>query len=93
MKTAPNIKARPAIIEDKEFIVALIPRLTEFGPAGWRDAGRTTGKDIEVLSDRLLDQPPGTAIFIAEDGEIARRAKRRGKFRLKMLANMARRLL
>ncbi len=67
MSTDSKIQTRPASIGDKEFIISLLPRLVEFGPPSWRDVARMTVTDTQVLSDRLLSQPPGTAIFIAED--------------------------
>lgn len=67
MNTNSNIRIRPASIGDKEFIISLLPRLVEFGPPAWRDAARMTAADIQTLSDKLVNQPPGTAIFIAED--------------------------
>ena len=67
MNTDPDIKVRSVVIEDMDFIISLIPRLTEFGPPSWRDAAQMTKRDIELLTDSILNQPPGTAIFIAED--------------------------
>jgi len=62
-----GIRIRPASAGDKEFILSLLPRLVEFGPPSWRDAAQMTTTDTQVLCDRLLNQPPATAIFIAED--------------------------
>jgi ribosomal protein S18 acetylase RimI-like enzyme len=67
MSINPSIQFRPAVIGDKEFIISLIPRLAEFGPPSWRDAEQMTARDIDVITSSLLDQPPDTAIFIAED--------------------------
>ena len=67
MSTDSKILTRPAAIGDKEFIISLLPRLVEFGPPSWRDITQMTVTDTQVLSDRILNQPPGTAIFIAED--------------------------
>jgi ribosomal protein S18 acetylase RimI-like enzyme len=64
-----SIRTRPASISDKQFIISLLPRLVEFGPPSWRDVAQMTATDTQVLSDRLLSQSPGTAIFIAEDAE------------------------
>jgi ribosomal protein S18 acetylase RimI-like enzyme len=72
MNTESDIKIRPAIIEDREFIISLIPRLTEFGPPSWRNIEQMTKKDTEVLTDSILNQPSGTAIFIAEDSKSVR---------------------
>ncbi len=64
-----NIKIRPASIGDKEFIISLVPRLVEFNPPSWRDAAQMTVTDSQILDDKLLNQPSGTAIFIAENGD------------------------
>ena len=69
MSINPNIRTRPASIDDKGFIISLLPRLVEFGPPSWRDASQMTVIDTQVLSDALLSQSPETAIFIAEDAE------------------------
>ena len=62
-----SIRTRPASLHDKEFIISLLPRLEEFGPPPWRDVDQMLATDIQVLSDKLIATPPGTAIFIAED--------------------------
>jgi ribosomal protein S18 acetylase RimI-like enzyme len=62
-----NIKIRPATIEDKNFIISLVPRLVEFGPPAWRDAEQMTDFDAQALSKKLDNLPPDTAVFIAED--------------------------
>jgi len=67
MNIDSNIQIRPASIGDKEFIISLVPRLVEFGPPSWRDDTQMIVTDAQVLSDKLLNQPPGTAVFIAED--------------------------
>ena len=69
MNTASTVQIRPATVDDKEFIISLVPRLVEFGPPVGRDADQMTSVDAQLLSDKLLNQPSGTAIFIAEDGE------------------------
>lgn len=62
-----NIRIRPASAGDMDFIISLVPRLVEFGPPAWRDSAQMISIDARVLSDRLLQGPPGTAVFIAED--------------------------
>lgn len=62
-----KIHIRPASPIDKDFIISLLPRLVEFGPPFWRDVTQMIATDQQVLNDRLLNRPPGTAIFIAED--------------------------
>ena len=62
-----DVRIRPAEIGDKDFILSLVPRLADFGPPAWRDAVQMTAHDARVLCDKIVKQPPGTAIFIAED--------------------------
>ena len=69
MSTHSNIRTRPASIHDQEFIISLLPRLGEFGPPPWRDVAQMLATDTQVLSDKLINTPPGTAIFIAEDDQ------------------------
>jgi GNAT superfamily N-acetyltransferase len=69
MSTNSNIRTRLASSRDKEFIISLLPRLEEFGPPPWRDVTQMLATDIQVLSDKLMNKPPGTAIFIAEDDQ------------------------
>jgi ribosomal protein S18 acetylase RimI-like enzyme len=67
MSLSLNIQIRPAFFGDTDFVISLVPRLVEFGPPFWRNAAQMTVTDIQVLSDKLVKQPAGTAIFIAED--------------------------
>ena len=60
-------RVRPAGDGDREFILALAPRLVEFGPPPWRDPARMIETDRQVLGDALSDRSPDAAIFIAED--------------------------
>lgn len=69
MSSDTNIRIRPASVADKDFIVSLVPRLTEFGVPPWRDAAQLNAVDVRVLSDKLVNQPQGTAVFIAEDAD------------------------
>ena len=69
MSTNSNIQTRPASISDKGFIISLLPRLEEFGPPPWRDVTQLLATDTQLLSDKLMNKPPGTAIFIAEDDQ------------------------
>lgn len=62
-----DVRIRPADLEDKEFIFSLVPRLAEFGPPAWRNAAQMTAVDVQVLENKIVNQPPGTAVFIAED--------------------------
>lgn len=63
------VRIRLASVEDEDFLISLVPRLTEFGPPAWRDAAQLTAFDAQVLSERLANPPKGTVIFIAEAGD------------------------
>lgn len=67
MNINSNIQIRPAFVNDQDFIVSLVPRLVEFGPPTWRDVPQMVATDIQVLSEKLINQPADVAFFIAED--------------------------
>lgn len=64
-----KIKIRVARKDDKDFIVSLVPRLTEFNLPSWREAKQMNSVDTEVLSRVLLTNPPESIIFVAEDSD------------------------
>lgn len=59
-----TITIRSASLEDKDFIISLIPRLVEFNPPVWRNAEKMTEVDKKNLIAKLLNQPEGTAILL-----------------------------
>ncbi len=67
MRENTSIKIRHATAADKEFIVSLVPRLVEFSPPDWRDAEQMIATDSAILAAKLRNEPPGTAVFVAED--------------------------
>jgi ribosomal protein S18 acetylase RimI-like enzyme len=67
MSANSTIQIRPASTSDQEFILSLVPRLTEFGPPSWRDIPNMITTDIQVLSAMLNDPSPEIAFFIAQD--------------------------
>lgn len=67
MQNNAEIQIRAATIADLNFIISLVPRLIEFGPPHWRNPDEMISTDRKILTDKLADQPEGTAIFIAED--------------------------
>ena len=67
MNTTSEIRIRLASLRDKDFILSLVPRLVEFGPPTWRDVPQMITTDIQVLSEKLINQSSDIAIFIAED--------------------------
>lgn len=62
-----RIKIRVAQIEDKEFIVSLLPRLMGFELPSWREPERMTVADTEVLICALSENSIDKAVLIAED--------------------------
>lgn len=69
MQNDQDITIRPASLEDKDFIISLIPRLVKFGPPSWRNRNQMTDTDTKLLIDKLKIQPTGTTIFIAQDSK------------------------
>ena len=65
--TDANVSIRPARPDDASWIIALAPRLHEFGPPPWRD--------VEVMNEALARQwarelsnpAPTSTILVAED--------------------------
>lgn len=64
-----KVRVRPAREEDFEFILALVPRLMEFGPPPWYDAAQMVATDLETIGGWLKETPPNTAFFVAEDDD------------------------
>src|SRR5918998_5157498 len=68
-----KVSVRPARgDEDVDFILALVPRLMEFGPPPWYDAARNVATDLETIGYVLRETPANTAVFVAEDESGAR---------------------
>jgi GNAT superfamily N-acetyltransferase len=64
---------RRATAADSAAVLALVPRLVEFGPPPWRDAAAMTKTDRDVLVQALShDGASDPAVFVAEleDGVI-----------------------
>lgn len=64
-----KVSVRPAREDDSEFILALVPRLMEFGPLPWYDAARMVATDLETIGGWLKETPANTAFFVAEGGD------------------------
>jgi ribosomal protein S18 acetylase RimI-like enzyme len=67
MKTNSHIQIRAAATDDREFIISLLPRLTEFGPPPWRDVRGMLDTDTQVLNEALVNPSVDTAFFLAVD--------------------------
>lgn len=67
-----TVHIRPAVIEDEPAILALVPRLHEFGPPPWRDLSAMIEIDKAKISGSLGNSDEGGAILVAEaDGRLA----------------------
>lgn len=61
------MRIRPAQIDDKDFILGLVPRLTEFGDVPGRDGSQMIARDRAVLT-AVLEQPSeDAALYVADD--------------------------
>ena len=64
-----EVSVRPARDDDGEFILALVPRLMEFGPPPWYDAAEMVATDLETIGRVLKETPAGTAVLVAEGAD------------------------
>ena len=64
-----TITIRPATIDDKDFILSMVPRLVEFGPPRWRDKEKLVAFDRKVLDNELSNPHGDDAIFVAEENK------------------------
>jgi ribosomal protein S18 acetylase RimI-like enzyme len=62
------VHVRPAVADDWPFILALIPRLTDFAP-NWRDRESMASTEARAVEESLNSGDPDRAIFVAEDGK------------------------
>jgi GNAT superfamily N-acetyltransferase len=61
------VRIRPFRPDDRNFILSLVPRLTEFGDVPGRDRVAMHARDREVL-EQAMDLPTSdTALFVADD--------------------------
>ncbi len=69
MTSSRELHVRPAEPRDRNSILAMVPRLVEFGPPRWRDPVLMT-QVVRQMLDGVLQAPPRTStIFIAEEGD------------------------
>src|SRR5690242_18291775 len=66
-KRMEAVHVRRAVAEDWPFILALIPRLTNFAPQ-WRDRASMAGAETHAVEESLNSGDPDRAVFVAEDG-------------------------
>jgi ribosomal protein S18 acetylase RimI-like enzyme len=61
-----SIRVRAFSPADREFITALVTRLSEFDLPGWRQAAQIDDTNVSALIDAMAESEPDTAIFVAE---------------------------
>ena len=66
-----QIRVRPAVADDRAFVLETAKRLAEFGPPPWRDPGLVVEAESRVLHQFFEAPRPDTGLLIAEteDGE------------------------
>ena len=62
-----RVEIKPAVRDDKEFILALTPRLVEFGRVPGRDRSALIERDRAVLTGVLENPTEKSGIFVAVD--------------------------
>jgi ribosomal protein S18 acetylase RimI-like enzyme len=63
------MRIRAAVLDDREFILGLAPRLVEFGEVAGREAAQMVARDREVLTVALEQPSRDTELFVAEDDD------------------------
>jgi ribosomal protein S18 acetylase RimI-like enzyme len=63
------VRIRPAHPDDKDFILGLVPRLTEFGAVPGRDSSQMVARDRTVLTLVLEHPSDDAALYVAEDDD------------------------
>jgi len=62
-----SIRVRLFLPTDREFITALVTRLSEFDLPEWRQADQIDHTNVSAVITAMEQSEPGTAIFVAED--------------------------
>ena len=62
------MKLRPAVAEDREFILGLAERLIEFGDVPGRDRAAMIARDRSVLAAALTDSASTIFVAVNDDG-------------------------
>ncbi len=66
-----SVVVRRALELDSAAILALVPRLVDFGPPPWRNSAEMTEADLSVIVNALTSSNDDPAIFVAEiDGQV-----------------------
>jgi ribosomal protein S18 acetylase RimI-like enzyme len=62
------MNVRPVTSQDREAILALVPRLAATGTPPGRDAHQITATDIQTIAEAIERRQPGTQLLVAEQG-------------------------
>jgi RimJ/RimL family protein N-acetyltransferase len=60
------VRIRPALSQDRAFVVATASRLAAFGPPPWRTADEIVSREALVLGSHFDTPADGSALLIAE---------------------------
>jgi GNAT superfamily N-acetyltransferase len=63
-----TLRVRRASRADADAVLALVPRLVEFGPPRWRDAEQMTSTDLDVIAAALRCEGDDPAVIVSELG-------------------------
>ena len=63
-----NFHIRPALPTDKDFILSLASRFSDFDLPEWRTASEVDSTNRRLLQKALEQPEPGSAVFVAEGG-------------------------
>jgi GNAT superfamily N-acetyltransferase len=66
-----SVAIRPAGPGDREFVLATVGRLGDFGPPPWRTPAEIGEADARGLRAHFESPAPGAALYIAEEGGAA----------------------
>jgi GNAT superfamily N-acetyltransferase len=60
------VKIRPALPDDRPFVLATAQRLAAFGPPPWRTASEIVEREARTLAAFFAAPPAGSALLVAE---------------------------
>jgi GNAT superfamily N-acetyltransferase len=64
--TDQTVRVRRASAADAAAVLALVPRLVEFGPPAWRDPREMTATDADVIAAALRAEADDPAVIVSE---------------------------
>ena len=67
--TRPDVRVRPALPEDRAFVLETAKRLAEFDPPPWRSRELVVEAESRVLHQFFRSPLPDTALLVAESAD------------------------